>query len=69
MNNSKVYYSVSCCQEHGYVEGKIRIRKTEEELYFAVKKLKMVGETQAEEVREKRDALRSKRNSRKQKFS
>lgn len=61
MNNSKVYYSVSLCQEHGYVVGKIRIRRTEEDKFFAVKKIKMAGDEEAEEIREKRDALRSKR--------
>lgn len=61
MNNSKVYYSVSLCQEHGYVVGKIRIRRTEEDKYFAVKKLKLADNKEAEEIRQKRDALRSKR--------
>lgn len=65
-NNSKVYYSVSQCQEHGYLTGRIRIRKTEEENYYAMKKLKLVSEAEAGEVREKRDALRSKRQLKRQ---
>ena len=39
MNNSKVYYSVSLCQEHGYVSGKIRIRRTEDNMYYVIKML------------------------------
>ena len=39
MNNSKVYYSVSLCQEHGFVLGKIRIRRTEDNKYYVIKKL------------------------------
>ena len=61
MNNSKIYYSVSNCQEHGYIIGKIRIRKTEEGLYFAIKTLKPVSIEEAEEIRVKREALRLKK--------
>ena len=61
MNNSKIYYSVSNCQEHGYIIGKIRIRKTEEGLYFAIKTLKPASIEEAEEIREKREALRLKK--------
>ena len=61
MNNSKVYYSVSLCAEHGYVVGKIRIRKTEEQKYFAIKKLKQATMEEAEEIRQKRDILRHKK--------
>lgn len=61
MNNSKVYYSVSLCAEHGYVVGKVRIRKTEEQKYFAIKKLKQATMEEAEEIRQKRDILRHKK--------
>lgn len=60
-NNSKIYYSISICQEHGYVKGKVRIRKTEEEMYYAVKTIKLVNIEEAEEIHEKRDSLRYKR--------
>lgn len=60
-NNSRVYESISFCQEHGYVKGKIRIRKTDEGGYYAVKTIKNVDEEKAEEIREKRDSLRRKR--------
>lgn len=43
VNNSKSYESVSMCQEHGFVKGKIRLRKTDEGCYYAVKTLKNVG--------------------------
>ncbi len=60
-NNSKVYYCLAVCQEHGTIEGKIRIRRTEEDKYFAVKTLYRVGTEEAEKIREKRDSLRLKR--------
>ena len=61
MNNSKAYESISLCQKHGYVKGKIRIRHTEEDRYYVIKTLKNVGNEKAEEIREKRDSLRKKR--------
>ena len=61
VNNSKSYESVSMCQEHGFVKGKIRLRKTDEGRYYAVKTLKNVGEEKAEEIHRKRDSLRKKR--------
>lgn len=64
MNNSKIYESVSFCPEHGFVKGKIRIRKTDEGGYYAVKTTKNVDEEKAEEIRNKRDSLRKKRRLR-----
>ena len=66
MNNSRAYESVSFCQKHGYVKGKIRIRHTEEDRYYVIKTLKNVGDEKAEEIREKRDSLRKKRQIKRQ---
>lgn len=65
MNNSKSYESVSICKEHGYVKGKVRIRKTEEDAYYAVKTIRLADEEEAEAIRSKREALRRKRQSKK----
>lgn len=65
VNNSKVYESISVCQEHGFVKGKIRIRKTDEEKYYAIKTIKVVDEKKAEEIREKRESLRRKKQMKK----
>lgn len=32
------------CPEHGYMKGKIRVKKSEQDLYYAVKTIKAVGE-------------------------
>ena len=58
MNNSRAYESVALCQKHGYIKGKVRIRHTDEDAYYAIKKLKRIEEKDAEEIREKRDSLR-----------
>ena len=65
INNSKMYESVSLCQEHGYVKGKIKIRRTEEERYYAIKTLKCVTKEEAEEIRDKRKSLRRRRQTKK----
>ncbi len=61
MNNSKIYESLSVCQKHGFVRGKIKIRRTEEEKFYAVKTLRVVTMEDAEELREKRESLRLKK--------
>lgn len=61
LHNAKNYYSLSVCQEHGTVKGKIRVRKTEEEKAYAVKTIRLADEKEAEEIREKRESLRRKR--------
>ncbi len=66
INNSRMYESISLCQEHGFVKGKVRIRKTEEDTYYGVKTLKLVSEEKAEELRQKRDSLRKKRKMKQQ---
>ena len=65
MNNPKVYYSISNCEEHGLIRGKIRIRKTEDEKYFAVKTLRFTDTEEAEELRERKEVLRLKAKTKK----
>lgn len=65
LNNSKMYESISLCQEHGYVKGKIKIRRTEEDKFYAIKTLRNVTLKEAEELREKRESLRLKRQMKK----
>ena len=59
-------YSLSVCKEHGYVKGKIRIRKAEEEQYYTVKTVRCIDEEEAEEIRKKREQLRKKRKQARQ---
>lgn len=60
-HNTKNFYSLSVCKEHGFIKGKIRIRKTEDEQYYTVKTIKPIGNEEAEEIRRKRESLRRKR--------
>lgn len=65
LHNSKNYYSISLCQEHGLVKGKIRVRKTEEGKFFVIKTIKLIDLTEADEIREKKESLRRKRQQKK----
>lgn len=65
-NNSKVYYSLALCHEHGPVAGKIRIRKTDEGKYFGVKTLRAEDTEAADEIREKHESLRRRKMLRSQ---
>ncbi len=61
--NSRQYLCLAVCPEHGYVRGKIRIRKREKEdgHIFVVKTMKLVDEAAAREVFAKREELRMKK--------
>lgn len=49
-NNGKHYYTVAKCTEHGFMKGKIRVRKNKEELYYVVKTVKHVTEAEAQGI-------------------
>ena len=61
--NSRQYLCLAQCPEHGYVRGKIRIRKREkdDESVYVVKTMKSVDETGAQEVIGKREEQRQRK--------
>ncbi|MCH1981540.1 exonuclease domain-containing protein [Ruminococcus sp. OA3] len=63
--NSKSYYCVAYCGKHGYLKGKIRMKKAEDGKFYVVKTIKLAGEDEAVEIREKRDILKRKRSQKK----
>ena len=52
--NGKNYLCLAYCPEHGYMKGKLRLKKAERGGVFAVKTLKSVDEEGAEAVRRKK---------------
>lgn len=61
------YFSLSHCPEHGWLKGKIRMKKTEDDSgVFAVKILKLVDEASASEVYERQQDIRRKRKVKQQ---
>ena len=62
LGSSRVYYSLTACPEHGTVAGRIRIRKTEQSRYYAVKTLWVASEREEIWMRQKIEALYNKKN-------
>lgn len=59
--NAKNYYSIAVCPVHGYIKGKIRMKRTDEGKIYVVKTIKVSSEREAEEIRSKKEELREKR--------
>jgi len=53
--NGKHYYCVAYCEKHGYLKGKIRVRKLEEGGLFIVKTTKFISEKKVQELIEKKE--------------
>lgn len=52
--NGRHYYCVAYCEKHGYLKGKIRIRKTEDDRIFVVKTTKLISKDEAEQIMERK---------------
>lgn len=62
--NGKHYYSVSFCGKHGYMKGKIRIKKTDDDRVYAVKTTKFISEAEVEDIRQRKERAREIRRER-----
>ncbi len=51
--NGRHYYCLAYCEKHGYLKGKIRIRKSEDGKIYVVKTTKLISEEEAEAIRER----------------
>lgn len=63
-SNQKFYFCLGVCPEHGYMKGKIRMKKSEDGSFFAVKTTKLVDEKGAELVEKKKEEAKKKRAER-----
>lgn len=59
--NSKTYYALAFCPEHGYFRSKLRIKKSDNGNYFVVKTTKYVGIEALIDLKEKQVEIRQKR--------
>ncbi len=62
--NQKIYYGLAICPEHGYLKGKIRIKKVDDVRVYVVKTLKLTDEEGALRIMERKDDVRKKRSER-----
>lgn len=59
----RFYLCLAVCPEHGYVKGKIRVKKSECDLYYAVKTIKMAAPQDVEHLYQKKEDTRRKRSA------
>lgn len=59
--NNRIYYCLAECPEHGFVKGKIRMKKNDEGRVFVVKTVKMTDAEGAERIRCALEEMRRKR--------
>lgn len=60
-SGQKNYYCLAYCPFHGWMKGKVRIRKAESGNVYAVKTMKLTDAQEAEEIREKKAEIQRKR--------
>ena len=62
--NGKHYYCLGFCNEHGFLRGKIRLKKSEDGNIYVVKTIKQVTQEDAVKVFEKKENIRKQRKIR-----
>lgn len=55
--NGKNYYCIAFCEKHGFLKGKIRIKKVESGEIFVVKTTKFISETDVEDILHKKQHM------------
>lgn len=61
---SHAYYYLGFCPEHGYLRGKVRIKKTDENRDFAVKTIRVIDQERADKIKEMKEEIVEKRRER-----
>lgn len=65
--NGKHYYCIAHCDKHGYMKGKIRIRRAQEDKVYVVKTTKFISAEDADKIRLRQDHAKEMRRRKKQK--
>lgn len=65
--NAKFYYCIAYCKTHGYIKGKIRIKRTDSKKYYGIKTLKFIDDEQIQEVINKKQEVQRKRKEKRNK--
>ncbi len=60
-SNQKIYYSLALCPDHGYLKGKIRMKRVDDMKVYVIKTLKLTDETGAEQIISRKNETRKKR--------
>lgn len=59
--NTKLYYCLCNCPEHGFMKGRLRIRKDDNGKYYAMKILKLTDDVGVEFIKSKKEDVKKKR--------
>ena len=65
--NGRHYYCVAYCEKHGFLKGKIRIHKTDENKVFVVKTTKFIPKEEVDAIAARQDHAKEMRKKRKHK--
>lgn len=60
-SNQKMCYCLTTCDTHGYIKGRIKVKKTADDLLYATKIMKQTDEAGAKKIRDKQLLARKKR--------
>ncbi len=60
--NPRQYLCLAVCPEHGSIQGKIRVRKRDDESVYVVKTMKRVSEERAREISARREEQKERRH-------
>lgn len=60
--NQKIYLALAWCPQHGYVKGKIRMKKSEAGGIYAVKTLKIIDQNEADNIYNRKEELKKRRS-------
>ncbi len=63
--NGRHYYCVAYCDKHGYMKGKIRIRKLDDDQVFVVKTTKFISEEEMNSIKERKNHAQELKKKRK----
>lgn len=62
--NQKTYYALAFCPDHGYLKGKLRVKKVTDPQVYIIKTLKLTDEAGAAKIQQRKEDLRKRRAER-----
>ena len=63
-DGSKTYFSLSRCFEHGWIKGRIKLRKSDDDKIYAIKILSLTDNEGADAIKQRQLDIRKKRRER-----
>lgn len=61
------HLAVGCCEEHGYVKCKLRVRESSDGKWYAIRTTRHISEEELQDIRKKQTFIRLKRQNRRKK--